>query len=178
MLYSVLKCPLLAAGKLMTVLLQVFSCLIIIGATVGIPLITLNASRIEDGLALSASGDVSSVVTAIDALLLLAIQGASLLFTFARLLGRIIDTVGLRDPFVPVNADRLRSMGWLALAFQLLAIPLAALSLYIGVQLPAAALHVDTDISFNCVMMAIVLFILARVFRRGTEMREELEGTV
>ena len=34
MLYSVLKCPLLAAGKLMTVLLQVFSCLIIIGATV------------------------------------------------------------------------------------------------------------------------------------------------
>lgn len=178
MLYSVLKCPLLAAGKLMTVLLQIFSGLAVIGAAIGIPLIMLNTSRIEAEMASGASGDVATVVTAIDALLLMAILGAGLLYFFARLLGRIIDTVGAGDPFVPDNAARLGTMGWLALAFQFLAIPIAAMSTYVGLQLPVAALHVDPSISFNGVMMAIVLFILARVFRRGAEMREELEGTV
>jgi hypothetical protein len=33
-------------------------------------------------------------------------------------------------------------------------------------------------ISFGGFLLALVLFILARVFRKGTEMREELEGTV
>lgn len=178
MLYSVLKCPLLAAGKLMTVTLQIFSGLVIFAATIGIPAILLNLSHIENELASGASGDASAALSAIIVLMMLAILGACLLFLFARILGRIIDTVGLGDPFVPSNANRLRSMGWVALAFQLLAIPFAALNAFIGTQLPAAALHVDTDISFNGVMMAILLFILARVFRRGTEMREELEGTV
>lgn len=178
MLYSVLKCPLLAAGKLMTVLLQLVSALGALGAAIGIPLITLNADRVEAEFVGGAAGDAGAIIGAIDGLLMLAILGAGLLFFFARKLGRIIDTVGQGDPFVPDNADRLQTMGWLALAFQLVAIPVAALSAYVGTHLPAAALHVDPDISFNGVMMAIVLFILARVFRRGTEMRDELEGTV
>jgi len=178
MLYSVLKCPLLAAGKLMTVLMQVIGAIGVVGGLAGIPLIMLNSDRVAREMAGGAPADLASVMTAIQGLMLMAVLGAGLLFFFARLLGFIIDTVGKGDPFVPDNADRLRTMAWLALAFQLLAIPIAALSAYIGLHVPAAALHVDPSISFNGVMMAIVLFILARVFRRGTQMREELEGTV
>jgi hypothetical protein len=37
---------------------------------------------------------------------------------------------------------------------------------------------VDFGLSFGGVLLALVLFILARVFRKGAEMRAELEGTV
>ncbi|MDG2003738.1 MAG: DUF2975 domain-containing protein [Novosphingobium sp.] len=178
MLYSVLKCPLLAAGKLMTTLLQVAGGLIVIGATIGIPLILFNQDRVVAGLANGAIADGPAIIGAIVGLMAMALIGGVLVFFFFRMLGRIINTVGDGDPFVPHNADRLRLMGWVALAFQLIAIPVAAMSTFVGTQLPAAALHVDTEISFNGIMMAIVLFILARVFRRGTAMREELEGTI
>jgi hypothetical protein len=38
--------------------------------------------------------------------------------------------------------------------------------------------RIDAGISGNGLLLVLVLFILARVFRQGTAMREELEGTV
>ena len=42
----------------------------------------------------------------------------------------------------------------------------------------AASISVDADFSTNGLLLALVLFILARVFRTGAKMREDLEGTV
>ena len=38
--------------------------------------------------------------------------------------------------------------------------------------------HIEVGVSFSGILMALVLFILARVFREGARMREDLEGTV
>jgi Protein of unknown function (DUF2975) len=105
---------------------------------------------------------------------------------FLVLLRRIVLSVGEGDPFIPENAERLSRMGWLVLAGQIAAIPVGALVLWIASLVedtPAesrirADLHSDFGFSFSSLLLMLVLFILARVFRRGASMREELEGTV
>ena len=37
---------------------------------------------------------------------------------------------------------------------------------------------VDAGLDVSGILLVVILFILARVFRHGTTMREELEGTV
>ena len=66
-------------------------------------------------------------------------------------------------------------MTWIALAIQAISIGAILLSVYLGGREP------EIDASMGAVtgtLMALILFILARVFRVGTEMRSELEGTV
>ena len=118
----------------------------------------------------------------------LVLAGAALLLAmavyFLLLLRRIVLSVGDGDPFIPENADRLSRMGWTVLAGQLAAIPVGALVAWIAHQVedtPARAhFKFDSDFGFSGsgLLLMLVLFILARVFRRGAEMRDELEGTV
>lgn len=75
------------------------------------------------------------------------------------------------DPFISANATRLSRMGWIALA------PVLA-------ALTVRLLRLDPPDPTQAVEMAIVsslglsFLILARVFRHGAAMREDLEGTV
>jgi hypothetical protein len=113
------------------------------------------------------------------ALLMLLVAGVlGLSFFFIRHLGRIVDSVADGDPFLPVNADRLRSMGWLALAIQVLVIPATGLLVWFDAFPQKANVHYVDNNSFGGLVIAILLFVLARVFRVGAAMREELEGTV
>jgi hypothetical protein len=72
-------------------------------------------------------------------------------------------------------------MGWIALAAQAVAVPLAAVIIWLaGLVEDNDGIRLDDDMGFSGggVILVLVLFILARVFKRGAEMREELEGTV
>ena len=119
------------------------------------------------------AAEVYPVILAVVALLACA---AVLVFFFLRQLTRIVSTVGEGDPFVPVNAERLQAMGWLTVAVDLV---LAAVAVAVNL-VPRKYGHADGDFTFTLggILLALVLFILARVFREGTRMREELEGTV
>ena len=91
---------------------------------------------------------------------------------FVALMRRIVASVAEGDPFLPVNASRLYKMGWLGVG-------IAALTTALSV----AATQVDgspgdLDFDFSALVLALSLFILARVFRHGAAMREDLEGTV
>ncbi len=101
---------------------------------------------------------------------------ASLGFLFLRELRRIVDTVGQGDPFIPVNAVRLQRMGWLAVAIQLIAVPAGALAGWSSYK--AHVHYLDIGFSFGGIFLALMLFLLARIFRKGAAMRDELEGTV
>lgn len=100
---------------------------------------------------------------------------------FLLLLRRIVLSVGDGDPFVPANAQRLSRMGWIALGSQVVMIPLGALLHWIAVitrDMRNVRIEADFGLSGGMILLTLVLFILARVFRQGTQMRAELEGTV
>ena len=122
-------------------------------------------------------GAILIVLAGVAVLLALAVY-------FLVLLRRIVLSVGEGDPFIPQNAERLSRMGWAALIGQLASIPAGAMVLWIASLVedsPSHAhadLHSDLGFSASGILLTLVLFILARVFRRGAEMRDELEGTV
>jgi uncharacterized membrane protein YidH (DUF202 family) len=97
-------------------------------------------------------------------------------FYFFRHLYRIVGTVGEGDPFVPVNAERLRAMGWITVAVHVLGIPMAAITRW--VEVATDNVRIEADVPLAGLLLAVVLFVLARVFREGTRMRDEMEGTV
>jgi Protein of unknown function (DUF2975) len=125
-----------------------------------------------------------NVETTLPANFIYAICGVQLLiavtamlgYLFVRHLRQVIDSVADGDPFIPDNAVRLNRMGWLVAAIQLIAIPAGALAGWIAWA--GHVRYIDVGVSLGGVLLALILFILARVFRRGAEMREELEGTV
>jgi hypothetical protein len=122
-------------------------------------------------------------------LLLVCVAGLlALMVWFLVNLRKIVDSVRDGDPFAPINAARLARMGWIALGGQFAAIPVGAMALYLDSVIGDAhgkigghdTVHIQHDFGFSGggILLVLVLFILARVFRHGAAMREDLEGTV
>ena len=171
------KDPLLTAGKIMTVMLMVITGLVFAMLVLLVPFLLYHNADFAKTVA-EAGGEFVPALTI--SLILIACVAAivALAFYFFRLLGQIIDTVGRGNPFSIQNADRLSRMGAIALIFQLSAIPIAAMAVHLEKFFPAERLTIDFDFSLTGILLAIVLFILARIFRLGAAMREDLEGTV
>lgn len=91
-------------------------------------------------------------------------------------LRRIIATVRHGDPFFAENARRLKGMGWLAVAAQLVWLVLVAIARWTAQYVEGRSAP-DPNL-VGGLLLILVLFILARVFRLGAEMRTDLEGTV
>lgn len=90
---------------------------------------------------------------------------------FVRILSQIVGSVAAGTPFIADNADRLTRMAWLALALKAISlVQQMTLSDTMGIKVTSAPT--------GGVVLALTLFILARVFRQGAAMREDLEGTV
>lgn len=119
--------------------------------------------------------DATTVVQAMRVLMLASFPaGGALHLIFSRLLA-MVATVRDGDPFTAANAQRLQAIGWALLALQLLDLLFGAFSWWF------AALHVDFATwspSFGGWIATLMLFVLARVFRRGAEMRDDLAMTV
>ncbi|MCW1431528.1 DUF2975 domain-containing protein [Novosphingobium sp. JCM 18896] len=125
---------------------------------------------------MAAQGAPPEAIWAIVAVLLLVSAMFVLGFYFVRHLYRIVASVGEGDPFVPINARRLSAMAWIAVAVHVMAIPVSMIGEWAETLSPR--IHWEGDIPLAGLFLALVLFILARVFREGTRLREELEGTV
>lgn len=105
------------------------------------------------------------------------------LFSISRL-RRIVDSVAEGNPFSRVNGTRLRGMGIAVFVIQIVTLfgSLLAASILtaLGEVRPDQDFHmtIDGGISLSGILLVLLLIILARVFDRGAEMQEELEGTV
>jgi hypothetical protein len=88
----------------------------------------------------------------------------------------IIATVSTGNPFIIVNAARLRAIAWALLALDLMHFAVGA----VGSRVSTAAgpLHLSWGFSLTRCFAVLLLFVLARVFEQGAGMREELDGTV
>ena len=129
----------------------------------------LGASGVDSG---------GAAILAIVAVMLGVAALMGLAVWFFHLLLKIIDSVAEGDPFAPVNAVRLNRMAWISLGGYLATFPLVALIAWLAVTTENAnEVQADLDID-GSLLVPLILFILARVFRHGAAMREDLEGTV
>jgi hypothetical protein len=173
------KDPLLTAAKIGTVVVRVFLVIGMIGIGVGAAVTVVAPGLIEKGLVESArSGSTELVLAGVLAALVVALFTLGLVYDFVTRLAAIIASVGEGEPFAAVNAARLNRMAWVALAIQGLAVIGALLSAWLKPQFAEGSFEIRSEFSLTGVGLAVVLFILARVFRQGAAMREELEGTV
>lgn len=170
--------PLLMAGLVMTYLLMGLTLLVAIFLIAMIPGLFLFSA--DFGEAVTASGG-DSVGAALAASITLLALGATMTiggFFFFKILSNLIGTVASGSPFTIENSKRLSLMGWISLVFQIATIPVSVLVVFLKDLVPVENLTVDFDFSLTGILLAIVLFILARVFKLGAEMRDDLEGTV
>ena len=179
---SITRDPLLAIAK--GVLWFLMGAMLLAGAAclVALPAVIIGQDRIVVALAsngLHAPG--GDLIGAICLILVLVIGLVAMLFQVFRLLKQIVDTVGEGDPFVPENARRLTAMAWLTLAVQLIALPIAGIAMWVRENIGGefkGEFKIDDGFSGNGLLLMLILFVLARVFRQGAAMRDELEGTV
>lgn len=172
---------LLLGGKIIAVFMQIAMAIGIGALVIGLGALLLYGSGAIDAFSDQAD-PLPFPLFLLVGLLFIGLVVVVLLFVFFGTLRTIISTVGEGDPFAPANADRLSLMGWLMLGVQLALIPATALA----IQLAQYADEMGEDVHFTIdggldltgILLVIILFILARVFRHGAAMREDLEGTV
>ena len=167
---------LLQITRLLLTLLMALTIFAAIAALLTLPILYFKYEDVAADMA--ASGILPESIPWIVQMLLGGVLLSALAFFFLRHLRRIVDSVSQGDPFVPMNADRLRHMAWLALAMQVVLIPLMGLVIWFDALPHKPNVHYSDNNSFGGLILALLLFVLARVFRVGSEMREELEGTV
>ena len=82
----------------------------------------------------------------------------------------VVETVRSGDPFVPENAARLNTIAWCVLVTQLLELAFGVLA----ATMNAAGSNIHWEFSLTGWLAVVLLFVLARVFEEGTQMREDL----
>ena len=176
------KDPLLAAARFIIAFFIVALAIGLAAIAIAIPAALLNQGAILAELTKDGHTVVApNFFTVITVTLLIAAAVLALGVWFLVLLRRIVGTVATGDPFIRDNGHRLSLMGWIALAGQAAAVPLGASVLWLaGMVEDHDSVRIDDDYGFSGggVILVLVLFILARVFRQGAAMREDLEGTV
>ena len=180
---SHLNDPLLTAGKGLALVLQILSALAGGILLLLVPIVVLISQGVLTGF--FEGNDTPIVVT-------YPLPGAGLLFFFGlmfvalflffRKMQALIGTVGDGDPFTPENAHRLNAMAGLVLGIQVAGVVVAGFRHHLA-SLALGSTSSESFIDFGRgdivgILMVIILFILARVFRHGAAMREDLEGTV
>ncbi len=174
--------PLLAAAQILLIFLIGVLGFAILMMAIGLPALVIFQDEVVAGMAAEGVANGADLILPIALVLAGAIGLIGLAVYFLVLLRRIVSSVGEGDPFAPVNADRLSRMGWVALAGQIAALPIGAVVAWIAVQVgdQVENIHIDEEmgVSLSGLLLILVLFILARVFRHGAAMREDLEGTV
>ena len=167
------KDPLLTAATVATVLARIALVIGMIGLSA-----TLAAAVFRPDLLATppiigiGSGKQDDIPGAALAIVALTIAAFALLYDFAGRLAKIVATVRHGDPFTLANAARLTRMAWLATIVQGINVLQTLMSTYLESN------GMNTPISLTGLVVGLLLFILARVFRHGAAMREDLEGTV
>lgn len=171
--------PLLAIAKGLLWFLMASMAIGVAACFVAIPLLLFFQNDISVEMAKETPLVLPQFFWVVSGILVFAAILCGVLFRIFQLLKRIVGTVAEGDPFVPENAARLTQMAWLSLVVQLLGLPLSGLGAWIN-RIGEGVTKVESmgGISGNGLLLMLILFILARVFRKGAEMRAELEGTV
>lgn len=170
---------LLAAAKFVIVLLIAILALVmaVVAVAFGAALIFGSSAVLAE---IGAANAPAQAYWAILALMIILEGAVYLSVRFLIELRRIVLSVEDGDPFHPANAERLRRMGWLALVIWLADIPIGLIGAWLTPYMVADGedLQITGEFGIESLFLILTLFILARVFRHGSAMRDDLEGTV
>lgn len=180
---KIAKDPLLTAAQVMLALFVALMIFVLAMLGIGLGAI-LTVERGELLAKLAEAGAPPSAFWAIVILIPLIAGMIYAVLRFALELRGIVRSVDEGDPFRPDNAERLARMGWLTVSVYILAVIGGLIAAWIDrvTRSISGVFEFKIDYSFDLggggIMLILVLFILARVFRHGAAMREDLEGTV
>jgi Protein of unknown function (DUF2975) len=95
-----------------------------------------------------------------------------------RALHRVVASARVGDPFIEANATELVHVAWLLLGVIVIDALLKPIIYLLATAAMRAKVHDTIHISLIGLFAALLIFVLAQIFRRGSEMRAELAGTI
>jgi hypothetical protein len=131
---------------------------------------------ILSSLDLSPSPEADRLILGLRAIAVVGLAAIPLNHVVLERLLAIVETVRAGDPFVAANARRLQAIAWALLALQFAGLVVGAIAK--AVSTPAHPLDLEAGSWISGWLAVLLTFLLARVFAKGTLMREDLEGTV
>jgi len=149
----------------------------VVAAGIVVLLVAMPTERwIMSSLKLSPGPEAEGVVLGLQSIAVLGLIATPLHYIVLSRLLAIVMTVRDRDPFVAANAQRLQIMAWTLMALEILSVIIGA----IGDRISSPAHPVDIDAGFSIAgwLAVLLTFLLARVFAEGSQMRDDLAGTV
>ncbi len=159
--------------------LQVLTALnLVVGVLIGALLIASLVARdwVFTALGVPPAEHSAAVIMGMRLVMVVGICAAPITHVVLARLLAIVRTVGTRNPFVPENAERLKTIAWAVLGLELLHLCVGAVAA--AVSTGAQPLDLDWNFSFAPWLAVLLLFVLATVFEQGAAMRDDLEGTV
>jgi hypothetical protein len=126
--------------------------------------------------ALGADVANASLIHGMRLIMVIGVGSAPLAHILLTRLLAIVETVRVGDPFVAGNAARLQTTAWALLGLELLHLAVGAIAAAASSE--SQPLDIGWTFSITGWLAVLLLFVLARVFDRGTRMRDDLEGTV
>ena len=127
-------------------------------------------------LGITDASGIPQMITGLRAIAALGLVAIPVNHAVLKRLLAMVGTVREGDPFVAANANRLNAIAWLLVALQLLSMVIGSIGE--AISTPDNPLHLDAGFSLMGWLAVLLTFVLARVFAAGTQMREDLEGTV
>jgi DUF2975 family protein len=117
-----------------------------------------------------------AIVAGMRTIMAIGIAAVPIAYVVLKELSRIVESVRDGDPFSAGNAARLRTIAWALLGLELLHLLVVAIASAVSTR--EVPLHLDGGVTVTGWLAVMLLFVLAQVFREGTRLRDDLEGTV
>jgi hypothetical protein len=107
-----------------------------------------------------------------------AIAALALIQLILRALRRVVASASVGDPFIEANAVDLVRVAWLLLGVNVIDALLKPMVYLLAPAAVRAKIHDTVHISITGLFAVLLIFVLAQIFRRGSDMRAELAGTI
>jgi hypothetical protein len=107
-----------------------------------------------------------------------AIVALALIQLILRALRRVVASASIGDPFIEANAAELVRVAWLLLGVEVIGTLIKPMVYLLAPDAVRAKVHGIVHVSVTGMFAVLLIFVLAQIFRRGSEMRAELAGTI
>jgi DUF2975 family protein len=107
-----------------------------------------------------------------------AIAALVLIQLILRALRRVVASASAGDPFIEANAAELVRVAWLLLGLEVIDTLLKPMVYLLAPEAVRMKMHGGFHTPMTGLFAVLLIFVLAQIFRRGSEMRDELAGTI